>query len=83
MIAQATAAGGEPLSVGLYRDGDSNGRISQEDEYINAPLAGLPNEEAVTFDVPAGDYLVGIFGPFDVPAVRVRPAHVDGARSRA
>ena len=41
VIAQATAAGGEPLSVGLYRDGDANGRISQEDEYINAAIAGL------------------------------------------
>ena len=34
------------------------------------PLPGLPNEESVTFDVPAGDYLVGIFGPFGAPAVR-------------
>ena len=70
LIAQAKAAGGEPLSVGLYRDGDANGVISQEDEFINAALAGLPNEEAVTLDVPAGDYLVGVFGPFGEPAVR-------------
>jgi subtilisin family serine protease len=70
IIAQARTAGGEPVSVGLYRDGDSNGVISQEDEFINSAIAGLPNHEAVTFDAPAGDYLVGIFAEPGTPAVR-------------
>jgi hypothetical protein len=70
VIAQAAAAGGEPLSVGIYRDGDGNGVISQEDEFINAAIAGLPNHEAAALELPAGDYLIGVFGPFDAPAVR-------------
>ena len=70
VLAKATAAGGEPLSVGIYRDGDGNGVLSQEDELINAAMPGLPSDESAAFDVPAGDYLIGVFGPFDAPAVR-------------
>ena len=70
LLAKATAAGGEPLSVGIYRDGDGNGVLSQEDELINAAMPGLPSDESAAFDVPAGDYLIGVFGPFDAPAVR-------------
>ena len=77
LIAKATAAGGESLSVGIYRDGDCNGVLSQEDELINAAMPGLPNDESAAFDVPAGDYLSACSVGWARPPW-VRPAHVDG-----
>jgi subtilisin family serine protease len=54
--------GGAALSgVALYRDGDGNGKRSQEDEYLPPSVPGLEPGEYARLDVPAGDYLVGAF----------------------